>query len=606
MQIDISVDETRAQEGAFDDKSISTWRIFFLVYSLGLVIALLNLDDVRGFLGDIDDRMRELQIRHFFSASGSWYDLSLPMISTPEVYSSPWSRLIDLPYVAITLLLTPLFGAERAIAIAFNVWPPMMLSLFSLLVAMILRRQLRKSAPLSYAIIATVTILMALAIWEFVPGRIDHHNMQIIGLMTVLAGLQKWNRSGGILVGLGTVVCFVISLEGLPFIAVAFAGVIACFIFDIKGACGLLRAAAMTILLLTLPAAFTFIGLSGIGSMQCDAFSAPYIALAIGCSAVLVAGTTALAGKAPYIRLLGLALPTAAVLTTTGAVFPRCLAGPYWMIDPVSKANWLDRVSQEHSFLYFLQQGQFYLVALLAMLCCIAVLAAPMVFSDMRKRPENAIIFAIAATALLLTLLQTRNIRFAFAFIPLLLPLALEFASRTSAAGASVLKVTRTLVAAAIFLIVVAAVALRVIVPATPQHYDAIDYMAFDECVGQDFSTLSGEAPGRIAVPLGLGLPLAFSAPQGFSVAAVPFHRAAPGIKRMLEALTTHDSTVRRAALQPFDYLAVCKFPLAVDANQAPLYAELAKGGSWPGLELIPPSVPTNFQLFRINHETLR
>ncbi|QND41927.1 hypothetical protein HB770_05270 [Rhizobium leguminosarum bv. viciae] len=109
--------------------------------------------------------------------------------------------------------------------------------------------------------------------------------------------------------------------------------------------------------------------------MQCDAFSAPYILLAIGCSLSLATGTALLAKQTFNVKLFGLALPTAFVAAATAILFPRCLSGPYWMIDPLSKADWLDRVGQEHSFVYFLQQGQFFIVFMLAVLACIAIMA---------------------------------------------------------------------------------------------------------------------------------------------------------------------------------------------------------------------------------------
>jgi hypothetical protein len=77
-------------------------------------------------------------------------------------------------------------------------------------------------------------------------------------------------------------------------------------------------------------------------------------------------------------------------------------------------------------------------------------------------------------------------------------------------------------------------------------------------------------------------------------------------MKRMYEAFAGRDSETRRAALQPFDYVAVCRFPLTVDPNQAPLYAALANGGAWPGLERIPSPTTTDFQLFRIDHALLQ
>jgi len=50
-----------------------------------------------------------------------------------------------------------------------------------------------------------------------------------------------------------------------------------------------------------------------------------------------------------------------------------------------------------------------------------------------------------------------------------------------------------------------------------------------------------------------------------------------------LEAFRSSDSEIRRQALAPFDEIAVCRFPLEADAKDAPLYAALAAGRSWPG-----------------------
>ncbi|MGO6683532.1 hypothetical protein [Rhizobium leguminosarum] len=607
MQVDLSINALQTQESCAENKPLAIWRIFSVIYFTAFSIALLDFADARSFLGDIDDRMRELQIRQFFSANGRWYDLTLPMIAMPETYASPWSRLIDLPYITIAAILAPLLGLEKSIPISFDIWPPVMLSIFSILVAAIFRPQLRASRALNYTIVVTSVFLMILAVWEFVPGRIDHHNMQIIGLLMMMAGLQRWDRAGGILVGAGTLICFVVSLEGLPFVALGFLGLVLCFVFDVRGTRQVLFAAAVTILVLTLPAAFAFIGPSGILSMQCDAFSAPYILLAIGCSLSLAAGTALLAKQTFNMKLIGLALPTAFVAAATAILFPRCLSGPYWMIDPLSRADWLDRVGQEQSFVYFLQQGQFFIVFMLAVLACIAIMALPAVIGGARKQHAGiAIMFAVAVASLVLTLLQTRNIRFAFAFIPLFLPLALELVTMSAAEASGRLKQVRTLVAAAVILVLGTTVVLRFTIPLQESHYDAIDYMAYSDCANQDFSVLSSQQPGRIAVPQGLALPVVFAAPDGFSVAVVPFHRASPGMKRMFEAFTSHASEVRHSALAPFDYVAVCRFPLSVDPHEAPLYAELARGGSWPGLQRIPSPSKTDFQLFRINHSSLR
>jgi hypothetical protein len=167
-------------------------------------------------------------------------------------------------------------------------------------------------------------------------------------------------------------------------------------------------------------------------------------------------------------------------------------------------------------------------------------------------------------------------------------------------------KQAQRLVGAALASLIAIALLLRLVFPPQEQSYDAIDYMAYSECEGQDFSVLSSVAPGKIAVPAGLSLPLAFALPPGFSVAALPFHRASPGMKRMFELFTSADSEIRREAAAPFDYVAVCAFPLPVDASQAPVYAALAQGGTWPGLIQINNPSASDFKLFRIDHQLFR
>ena len=135
---------------------------------------------------------------------------------------------------------------------------------------------------------------------------------------------------------------------------------------------------------------------------------------------------------------------------------------------------------------------------------------------------------------------------------------------------------------------------------------DAVDYMTSDACAGEDLSVLRLAEPGRIALPNGLAFTIIEAMPEGFRIAAIPFHRAAPGMKRMYEAFLSSDPAVRRAALAPFDYVAVCRFPLESDPSFAPLYAALSAGRDWPGLVRIAPPAETRFQLFRIDHAALR
>jgi len=71
-------------------------------------------------------------------------------------------------------------------------------------------------------------------------------------------------------------------------------------------------------------------------------------------------------------------------------------------------------------------------------------------------------------------------------------------------------------VAAALSFVIAIVLCLRWFLSPEEQTYDAIDYMSYDECKGRDFSVLNFVAPGKIAVPLGASIPLAFALPRGF------------------------------------------------------------------------------------------
>lgn len=108
---------------------------------VGMLLLLALLDTIIGvdFFGDVDDWMRNYQIRDLL-ADGQWHDLTLPFIAMPEPYVSPWSRLVDLPYLALTFILSPMMGEEQALLLAYQTWPPFMLVGFALAIYAILSR----------------------------------------------------------------------------------------------------------------------------------------------------------------------------------------------------------------------------------------------------------------------------------------------------------------------------------------------------------------------------------------------------------------------------------------------------------------------------------
>jgi hypothetical protein len=173
-----------------------------------------------------------------------------------------------------------------------------------------------------------------------------------------------------------------------------------------------------------------------------------------------------------------------------------------------------------------------------------------------RAQPARQIKYAVAAATLVLTIGIARYVRFPFVFIPLLLPLSYQHLRQWSQT-ADFQPYNRSLFIASLLLPVLAVQSANVLMPSRKPTNDAADYMAFDECSEGDFSVINKVAPGRIMAPQGLSLRLAEVLPDGYSVGAVPFHRASPGIRRALEFFILPDAHGRKLAIAPFDYVAI-------------------------------------------------
>lgn len=595
---------SKAEIGACTPDAVSTKRSFGIVFVTSLLIVLMDFADGSLFNVDVDDRLRELQIRFLLSEKGSWYDPALPFIAMPDPYLSPWSRLVDLPYVVIAKALSFVMPAGQALQAAFWIWPLVMLVVFSMLVTSLVTRLLDGAAlppRMRMIAFALMTMVMAIAILEFVPGRIDHHNVQILCLLAIALGVCWWDRAGGALIGLACTASLIVGLEGLPFVALAYAALVGAFVVDVRGARAVLSAASLGMFAATVFGAVAFLGVPGTLSVQCDAFSAPYIVLMLGFSGIIGLCCLTVRGGAA-VRLAALVMPSILLLGSTGFSFPACLAGPYAVIDPLTQIYWFDRIWQEHSILYFYMGGRHSLIVLFALLAALLLAMMPLAVRQARSAfAPWLIVYGLALFALVLTVVQTRYIRFPVALAPLFLPVLVGWASD----GAE-RKYGGRAVIAAITLCWAILAGLFFVVPPFQPKADAVDFMASDQCTGQDLSVLASVTPGRIAAPSGVGMSILFAAPGGFSVAALPFHRASPGMKRMYEAFLSTDSATRKAALAPFDYVAVCRFPLESSPDRAPLYAALSAGQDWPGLARVKPPHETDFQLFRIDHATLR
>ena len=129
--------------------------------------------------------MRLVQVRDLLAGQG-WFDLVQHRVNPPDGTPMHWSRLVDAPIAAMIVGLRPLLGPEAAERWAVLLWPlvPALLLLPS---AGLIGNRLA-GAPGAVLTILAAGLAVPL-VRHFVPGRIDHHNVQMALSMALVAAL---------------------------------------------------------------------------------------------------------------------------------------------------------------------------------------------------------------------------------------------------------------------------------------------------------------------------------------------------------------------------------------------------------------------------------
>jgi hypothetical protein len=347
------------------------------------------------WLGDPDDAVRLVVVRELL-AGAPWFDTTLPRIGAPEPLLSHWSRLIDAPLAALIGALSPLLGRSEAELATRIVWPALLLFALALIAA---REAHRRAGPLAAAFALILVTTSATALAQFRPGRIDHHNAQILCAVAGLLFLARsWDdrRAGwiaGALLGLGLAIGYEAIALVVPALAIA---ALAAIWYPNRGAGAARAAAAATAvlfaaLLVTVPPARWF-------DVRCDALSLNLAVLAAYATVGLWAAMSGSARRAVRFAILG------ASVVAGGAVYaalePACLAGPFGQVVAALKPIWLDHVIETKSVLWLAASHP--ATALAAVVFVFAGAAAQIAL--WRRRPDAstalAAIFVVLAAVL--------------------------------------------------------------------------------------------------------------------------------------------------------------------------------------------------------------
>ncbi len=292
---------------------------------------------------DADDFLKLHEIRTLL-ANGDIFDRTLPGIVQPEPYVTHWPWIVDLPYAAMTLLLSPLLARESALGVACFLVPLLLLA-----PALGLYRRIIDALGFTGPLALPVACLFAMrAFFEFAPWRIDYHSLQIVLLLASMTLVLSAGRGAAFVNGLLTALAQAVSVEFAPFYLVIFA----IYVFEWASGGDRRRLATFggALMLGALAMFVAIVPPSRYARPVCDSYSLPHM-LGLAVAGLAFAAMPLLLGKGIGRSVRLLAILAAGVLAGAALihVFPQCRGGPYALIDPYVRQNTIDIFPQEMS-----------------------------------------------------------------------------------------------------------------------------------------------------------------------------------------------------------------------------------------------------------------
>ena len=293
-------------------------------------------------LPDTDDVMRLQQIRDWIGGQG-FADLTQHRLGAAPGLAMHWSRLPDLVPGAIIRVLAPLIGSHSAELTAVIVWPTLLFAAALTLTARIAR--VLGGAPIARTAIVVAAVAFP-ATTIFLPGRIDHHGLQIVLLLIVVRSLvSRPAMEPGLAAGLAAAASLVIGMETVPLIVAAGAAMTLEWLRARPGADDRMMGFGIGMGAGLLAASIVFRTNSWVYA-GCDGFT--MIAWRAGVIAAFAPMSMALAARdiaKPVTRAVLGAMIAAVVGVGIVLVAPECLT-PYGVVDPLLVRLWLGKVGE--------------------------------------------------------------------------------------------------------------------------------------------------------------------------------------------------------------------------------------------------------------------
>jgi hypothetical protein len=551
-------------------------------------------------LFDADDALRLVQVRNFLHGQG-WFDLHEARLAPPVGYDSHWSRLIDAGLAGVFVLFTSFADTELAERLTRVVWPLIWLLPAIGGVAALAWRIAGRDA-------AAVALLMAVvglpAFQQFRPGRIDHHNVQIaLALLTLAAA--AWSdrlRWSAVAAGALTGLALAIGLEGLPFLVVAGAAPVLRYVFDRRAGQALwsfgLALAASTVL------AFLVTVAPGHWSRSvCDTMAINWMAPVVVAGLLLAAAGRWLASE----RLGARGGAAAGIVVAASAVFlgiePRCLGGPYAMMDPILRPIWMAYVPEMRWLWSLIAESPAMGAAILAF-PTVTMIAALVLARDgeMRRNPGFLLATSASLIAIAMTFVAAKMCNYA---LWMGMPLAAAWSLRIFAYFRLEALTTRVIAAVLLTPAVVSGGAIVIVQAAS--HGDStigenprVGRGCFDSA---SYAQLARLPKGVIAANVDHGPFILALTPH--AALAAPYHRLAAGIMAAHQSFALPPEAARQALVgNGVNYVVACDddvlIGIADTERAASLWGRISAGDVPGWLERLPTKDGDVFTVYRL------
>lgn len=599
-------DLTAAAPGASFSSKLATSP--FLLALIAVLVALCA-DAGSGFkmlsmMGvDNDSQLRLVEVRDLMAGQG-WFDTHQYRLGGAEGTLMHWSRLVDAPIAAIIWLARGVTG-DQALAenVALVLWPALTLFATLYLLLRAVRRFAGEDAMVPAVIIAAITLY---GIGIFMPGAIDHHNVQLaltIGVLTFL--LESLDRPHmAFWAGVCATLTLAVGMETAGYVAFAGAAVALWFLLRGDAAAkatlqfGLgFAATALLVLVATKAPSAWFVA-------ECDAFSVVQFAVAAiaGAGIAAIAGTPALRRSflTRGVALGALGVGLAAVLATA---FPQCLAAPYAAMDPRLYDYLLGSIVEAQPMWAVMKAMP---VAAANVYPPIFVGLAWLVWRVVRHgmRVEDAFVLALLAAATLVSIFQLRGGNFALAYAVLPLAAMVAGARRKMAAqpnlANNLLSIGAWLISLNMIWMLATAVIADKLAPGQSTA-EAESLLGAEACLyARDFDRLAAMPAQRTLAISNLGASILRYTPH--HVFAGPYHRNLSGNLVMLDVLSAEPEAAHAIALRDgVDLIAVCRGNGEAGKYAAgSLQGGLNAGHAPAWLALVPETAGANLEIYRV------